>query len=600
MIPRIIYSDAYASEMVAYADLILPDTTYMERHDCISLLDRPISEPEAAGDAIRWPVTEPDRDVRGFQSVLIDLGARLGLPGFVDAEGKALYADYADYIVSHQRRPGVGPLMGFRGQWRGCGAGRAQSGATGRAISPMAGSSRRMCRTRPPITSRGTPPIRTGRWRWAFTKRRSPICSASTPSRCAGSSWRPRGMAIRSRPTRLRARLKQAMDPLPVWYPPFGDDGADGYPLHALTQRPMAMYHSWGSQNAWLRQITGRNLLYVPTKVWVEQGFAEGDWARVTSPTGEIVVPVAHMAALNENTVWTWNAIGKRKGAWALDADAPEAVKGFLLNHLISELLPEKGDGMRWSNSDPVTGQAAWFDLRVRIEKVGRAGRGTAAFGVLGDPRDAGTIFLRKIGCLTREVRHDLSARTCRKEAGAGDRPGHLRRLPCLRDGLQGLERSGLWRAAVGSGRLWRRSVGDVPEPGAHLSRCSPRTGRRRSSTSPGPACIARMRPASPSAPPGRATSGPRTGSCLVNEDACIGCGLCAWACPYGARELDAAAGVMKKCTLCVDRIYNENLPEEDREPACVRTCPTGARHFGDLSRPRQRGEPAGGRARGV
>ena len=75
-------------------------------------------------------------------------------------------------------------------------------------------------------------------------------------------------------------------------------------------------------------------------------------------------------------------------------------------------------------------------------------------------------------------------------------------------------------------------------------------------------------------------------GIVLVEEDKCIGCGLCAWACPYGARELDMGAGVMKKCTLCVDRIYNEHLPEEDREPACVRTCPTGARHFGDLSDP--------------
>ena len=89
------------------------------------------------------------------------------------------------------------------------------------------------------------------------------------------------------------------------------------------------------------------------------------------------------MAALNENTVWTWNAIGKRKGAWALDEGAPEAVEGFLLNHLISELLPEKGDGHRWSNSDPVTGQAAWFDLRVRIERVGPRDHAEPAFGAV-------------------------------------------------------------------------------------------------------------------------------------------------------------------------------------------------------------------------
>jgi Fe-S-cluster-containing dehydrogenase component len=42
----------------------------------------------------------------------------------------------------------------------------------------------------------------------------------------------------------------------------------------------------------------------------------------------------------------------------------------------------------------------------------------------------------------------------------------------------------------------------------------------------------------------------------------------------------------MKKCTLCIDRIYNDNIAEEERLPACVMVCPTSARHFGDLGDP--------------
>ncbi|MGD8326982.1 MAG: 4Fe-4S dicluster domain-containing protein [Sphingomonadales bacterium] len=75
-------------------------------------------------------------------------------------------------------------------------------------------------------------------------------------------------------------------------------------------------------------------------------------------------------------------------------------------------------------------------------------------------------------------------------------------------------------------------------------------------------------------------------GIVLVNPDTCIGCKLCSWACPYGAREYDVSAGVMRKCTLCVDRIYDDSLSEERRVPACVSACPVGARHFGDLGDP--------------
>ena len=86
--------------------------------------------------------------------------------------------------------------------------------------------------------------------------------------------------------------------------------------------------------------------------------------------------------------------------------------------------------------------------------------------------------------------------------------------------------------------------------------------------------------------PTGASYKRPEDGIVLVDENLCIGCKLCSWACPYGAREYDQSEGVMKKCTLCIDRIYNENLEEIDRTPACVSTCPAGARHFGDLGDP--------------
>ena len=371
-IPKIIYSDAYSSEMVAYADLILPDTTYLERHDAISLLDRPICEADAVADGIRWPVFPPDRDVRGFQSVLLDLGARLGLPGMVNEDGSAKYVDYADYIINHERKPGIGPLAGFRGNGSKSGRGEPNPGQIEAYIANGAFWHKEI-----PKEAR-------------YYKMANMAYQDFAVDMGIYNSPQPYDFQIYSEtlqkfhlageghgnilpPEHLRSRIKTCFTPLPTWYAPFEGEVVSEveYPLHALTQRPMAMYHSWGSQNPWLRQIHGHNPMFIPKGLAEQHNLSDGDWIWVTSHHGKIRVPVAVMAGLNEKTIWTWNAIGKRKGAWQLDEDAPEAKKGFLLNHLIHELLPAKGDGQRWANSDPITGQAAWFDLKVKIEKAG-------------------------------------------------------------------------------------------------------------------------------------------------------------------------------------------------------------------------------------
>jgi sulfite dehydrogenase (quinone) subunit SoeB len=92
--------------------------------------------------------------------------------------------------------------------------------------------------------------------------------------------------------------------------------------------------------------------------------------------------------------------------------------------------------------------------------------------------------------------------------------------------------------------------------------------------------------PCVPVCPTGASYKRKEDGIVLVDYDKCIGCGYCAWACPYGVRELDEHRQEMTKCTLCVDRIYSEVLPPQDRRPACVMACPTSARLFGDIHDP--------------
>ena len=372
VIPKIIYSDAFWSETVPYCDLILPDTTYLERYDCISMLDRPISSAHGAGDSIRQPVLPLTRDVRPFQTVLLDLGARLGLPGMVKDDGSPRYpGGYEDYIVNHERSPGVGPLSGWRGaNGTETGVGAVNPGQLDRYIENGCFWHEEL-----PLSAQffkyGNREYLDHAKRMGWLGSTRPITFQLYSEDLQTFRLAAQGHGAIQPPEQHRERIATYFDPLPIWYQPFleASEGGEEFPVHALSQRPMHMYHSWGSQNAWLRQITSANKLHMHRDLAAKHDLADDDWVWIENGRGRVKAQVKLVTGVNPDVVWTWNAIGKRKGAWGLDKDSPEMTKGFLLNHIITEkLLPEKG-GVEYSNSDPVTGQAAWYDLRVRLRK---------------------------------------------------------------------------------------------------------------------------------------------------------------------------------------------------------------------------------------
>jgi anaerobic selenocysteine-containing dehydrogenase len=375
-IPFLIVCDAFQSEMTAFADLVLPDTTYLERHDVMSMLDRPISEFDGPVDSVRIPVLPPTGQCKPFQEVLIELGTRLGLPAFVDSQGARKYRDYPDFVVNYETEPGSG--IGFLSGWRGKGGEKFMQGEPNPNQWEMYAQNNCVYHHELPKSYQYMRNWNQGYLEWArhhrLTRYVEPInihiySEVLQKFRLAAQGKRPG----KQPPERLRQRVEEYFDPLPFYHEPLETARTDRhkFPLSAITQRPMAMYHSWDSQNAWLRQIHAHNHLYLHPSVGVANGFDDGDWIWVESMHGKVRCICRFSEAVEPGTVWTWNAIGKASGAWNLDPKANESKKGFLLNHLIAEELPPKAGETPLSNSDPITGQAGWYDVRVRVYKAG-------------------------------------------------------------------------------------------------------------------------------------------------------------------------------------------------------------------------------------
>jgi anaerobic selenocysteine-containing dehydrogenase len=369
-IPFLVVCDAFQSETTAFADLVLPDTTYLERHDAMSMLDRPISEYDGPVDSVRIPVVPPKGECRPFQDVLIELASRLKLPAFTSPDGTRKYRDYPDFIVNYETEPGSG--IGFLSGWRGPNGDQFMKGAPNPKQWEMYAKHDCVHHYELPPSYRYMRNWNAGYMQWAQRVRirrfDDPVLiqiwsEVMQRFRLAAQGKRPG----RAPPPELRERVERFFDPLPFWHEPLEHAVTDRarYPLAAITQRPMAMYHAWDSQNAWLRQIHAHNVLFVNPRTAQQNGVEDEAWIWVESPWGKVRCQARLSEAVEPSTVWTWNAIGKASGAWRLSPDANEVERGFLLNHLIAGEIP--ADGGTMSNSDPVTGQAGWYDVRVRI-----------------------------------------------------------------------------------------------------------------------------------------------------------------------------------------------------------------------------------------
>ena len=178
----------------------------------------PMPTAQATRSASRW--WTPDRDVRPFQDVLLDLGARLGLPGMTSTSGAPKYPARLRAIHGRTRtRAGRRPARRL--------ARRAMAASTA-----SANRIRTSLKYTKPIIATGTrkfpPPAAITRWRTA-TIWPGPSRSASSarPTRSCWNCIRRRlqkfrlaaqGHGAQQPPDRERERVANYFDPLPFWY----------------------------------------------------------------------------------------------------------------------------------------------------------------------------------------------------------------------------------------------------------------------------------------------------------------------------------------------------------------------------------------------
>jgi sulfite dehydrogenase (quinone) subunit SoeA len=215
---------------------------------------------------VRVPVVPPQGQCKPFQEVLVELASRPEAAGLHDRRRRAASSGLPRLHRQLRDRAGLGHRL--PAGWRGKDGEKSLRGEPNPKQWEMYAKNNCVFHhdaARAPVHAQLEPRLPRVGAAGGPAARRDPITDPPLLEFCSASGSRRRARAGPPAARSLRERVETYFDPLPFWYAPLEVQATDtqAYPLAAVTQRPMAMYHSWDSQNAWLRQIHAHNYLFV-------------------------------------------------------------------------------------------------------------------------------------------------------------------------------------------------------------------------------------------------------------------------------------------------------------------------------------------------
>ncbi|HPL30063.1 MAG TPA: dimethylsulfoxide reductase subunit B, partial [Anaerolineae bacterium] len=320
------------------------------------------------------------------------------------------------------------------------------------------------------------------------------------------------------------------------WESPFGPE-AEQYPLQAIGHHTLHRVHSTHDNVDWLEEAFPQRAFVNPVDA-AARGLADGNLVRVWNGRGAMVLPCRITPRIMPGVV------DIPQGAWWTPDERGVDTRGCV-NVLTSE---------RWT---PYAFGNAQHTIMVQMERENSPQRRGGGRGGVTPPPPS-TLRASAVNPIPATFK-------------AGQLAFYLDATACT--GCKACQEACKDRHGLPLGALWRRVYEVV---GGGWRRAGAAWAHDVFAYNLSLACNHCERPICVEVCPTGAIVKRPDGIVLIDQSKCIGCGYCAWACPYGAPQYDAATGRMGKCTFCVEEI------DAGRPPACVAACPMRALDYGE------------------